>query len=418
MTGVAATQRCPQCGAAVPVLAAYSTWCECGWNLVAPARDEPRTRLERVSARLGRRFGDRLAEQLAGAERLEPRLTPARVASYVVAGFVYALTLGLAVGGVLLIVLPFPHIAGALGGFLMIGTAVLMRPRLGSLPDEGIVARNEAPALYGLVDEIAETLGTRTVDVIAVDHLYNASWSVVGLRRRRALTLGLPLLAALEPRERVAVIAHELAHGRNGDSTRGLFVGSSVRGLAQLYVLLLPDDEEGVIAWVLTRVYWLLSRPVLGLLLLQLHLSVRDLQRAEYLADALAARVAGTDAVIGLHEKLLLASLVDAAVSRAAQAPPAERIDAFDELAATVATVPERERERRRRVARLEETRLDATHPPTAKRIELLERRGAVTVRVEPTPEQTAAIDRELHVRRRDLQAKLVDEFRDALYYG
>jgi hypothetical protein len=40
--------------------------------------------------------------------------------------------------------------------------------------------------------------------------------------------------------------------------------------------------------------------------------------------------------------------------------------------------VPERERECRRRVARLEGVRLNATHPPTGRRIELLRRRPAL----------------------------------------
>jgi Zn-dependent protease with chaperone function len=143
---------------------------------------------------------------------------------------------------------------------------------------------------------------------------------------------------------------------------------------------------------------------------------VRDMQRAEYLADALAARVAGTDAEISSDEKLLLAPLVLAAVSRVAHALPGERVDAFDELAAAVARVPERERERLRRVARLEETRLDATHPPTAKRIELLERRGRVDGLVILDAQRSAAIDDELRGRRRALQEQLVDDFRDALY--
>jgi Zn-dependent protease with chaperone function len=371
-----------------------------------------------MAASLGRKFGDRLAEEMAAAERPKPRLTAAKVGAYAVAAFVYALTIALAVAGVLLIVLPFPHIAGALFGFLALAAAVLMRPRLGSLPDDGLVTRDEAPELYRLVDQIAVALGTRSVDAIAVDHAFNASWSIVGLRRRRLLTLGLPLLATLAPDERVAVIAHELAHGRNGDATRGLLVGSSIRGLGQLYLLLTPDDDEGLIAFLLTRGYWLLSRPVLGLLLLQLHLALRDSQRSEYLADALAAEVAGSDAVIGVQEKLLLEPLVYAAVGRAARAAPGERVDAFDELAAAVARVPERERERRRRVARLEDARLDDTHPPTAMRIGLLERRPARQPGVVADAARSAAVDGELAGRRKALQATLVDEFRDALYAG
>ena len=36
----------------------------------------------------------------------------------------------------------------------------------------------------------------------------------------------------LPPQPRAALIAHELAHARNGDSTRGFFVGSALNALA------------------------------------------------------------------------------------------------------------------------------------------------------------------------------------------
>ena len=183
---------------------------------------------------------------------------------------------------------------------------------------------------------------------------------MLGWRRRRVLTLGLPLFSALEPQERVALIAHELAHGRNGDSSRGLLVGSSLGGLVELYGLVAPDSAEargwelGGFDGVLNAVFWLLSRPVYLLLLLQLHLLARDSQRAEYLADALAARVAGTPAEISLHEKLLLDSTFRSVIQRGAYGGRATERDAFEELVAAFAAVPERERERRRRVARLE----------------------------------------------------------------
>src|SRR5262249_8626043 len=154
------------------------------------------------------------------------------------------------------------------------------------------------------------------------------SWMVVGVRRRRVLTLGLPLLLLLEPQQRVALVAHELAHARNGDSTRGLVVGSSVRALAEFYAALAPEpSRDGSIAWddlgffdmIVNGILWLISRPAYGLLLLQLHLLLRDSQRAEYLADALAARVAGTEATVGLHERLLLESVLGATVQRVTQ---------------------------------------------------------------------------------------------------
>jgi hypothetical protein len=234
---VQATQSCPDCGTALPVNEGFVTWChECGWNLVAPdAQAQGGSRFDRLYATAGRRLGDRLAGELLSAEQLEPRLTPSRLGAYAIAVLMTLTTFVFAVGGILLVALAFPNPAALVVGPLLVGLAWLMRPRLGKAPDEDVVARADAPSLYALADDVAADLGLRRIDVLVVDHRLNASWSVVGLRRRRVLTLGLPLLMLLEPQQRVALVAHELAHERNGDATHGLVVGSSVRALAEFY---------------------------------------------------------------------------------------------------------------------------------------------------------------------------------------
>jgi Zn-dependent protease with chaperone function len=401
------------------------TWCDrCGWNVGGPAvLRQPETRFDRLYAAAGKRLGDRLEDELLAAERLEPRVTPARAAAYAIAFVTSLITLAFAVGGILLVVLSFPNPAGIVVGPVLVGLAWLMRPRLGKPPTDDVVTREDAPALYDLVDEIAGALDVRQVDVIVVDHAFNASWSIVGMRRRSVLTLGFPLLRLLEPQQRVALIAHELAHGRNGDSTRGLVVGSSVRALAAFYWSIAPEHFGGASAWselaffdrIVNVVLWVVSRPALGLLMLQLHLLLRDSQRAEYLADALAAGIAGTAATIGLHERLLLESMLKSTVQRAMHARR-NGADLFDELDAVLQRVPARELERRRRAARLEDARLEATHPPTAKRIELLERRVALDHRVVCDAARAAKIALELQPREGALAAALVEDYRDSLY--
>src|SRR5207253_6289128 len=136
------------------------------------------------------------------------------------------------------------------------------------------------------------------------------------------------------------------------------------------------------------------AQPVLGALQLEFWLLMRDSQRAEYLADALAARMAGTEAAVSLHEKLLLDSTVANVVQRVAQGRGAP--DLFCELERALEDVPPHEREQRRRSARLEETRLEATHPPTGQRIRLLEERPAATGRVTLDADRNARIDAEL----------------------
>lgn len=417
------SQACPSCGTEVPVDARYVTWCDaCDWNMLPAAPPEPEGRLEGIAAAAGRRLGDRMAERLALADDLAPRLTPSKVAAYAIAAAVHAFVAAVVAAAVWLLLADL-GLLPKIGGALLVVLAFLMRPRLGRSPTEGIVTRRDAPALYSLVDEIARSLGTPAAHTISITFEYTASWSVVGVRRERVLTLGLPLLSVLEPQEQVALIAHELAHARNGDSTRGLVVGSAIESLSELYETLAPPSgqlrgSELDVAELLVRpVVWLLAQPLRLLLLLELHLLLHDAKRAEYLADRMAATAAGTRAVIGLHEKLLLGAVTKMAVHRFAISRSERDTDVFDALRAAVSAVPARELERQRRVARLEETRLGATHPPTGKRIEVLERRPATEPRTVLARTQQAAIAAELGALRRTLSRRIVEEYRASVAY-
>lgn len=414
------SQPCPACGIELPVEPGLIVWChECGWNLSQPERG-PAGALERTAGAIARRLDDRLHEKLAGRDDLSVRLTAARLGGYAIAIAVHALVLGLAVTGIWLLVSDvtlFPKIGGA----LLLGLVFLMRPRLGARPSEGVLQREEAPALYGLADEIAAELGAPAPQTIVVTPAFNASWSTVGLRRERVLTLGLPLLAVLDEDEQVALIAHEIAHSRNGDSFRGLVVGSAVESLWQLYVTLAPDSAQlesdvGALEVVIRPIMWLMAQPFRLLLLLELQLLLRDSQRAEYMADALAAQVAGTSAVVRLHEKLLLDSSATMAIHRYAMGRQAFEGDVFDAMRDAIESVPERELERRRRLARLETTRLRATHPATGRRILLLERRGAAPASLAPDSARRNAVEADLRAVRSRLSKRLVEEYRSSLH--
>jgi len=112
---------------------------------------------------------------------------------------------------------------------------------------------------------------------------------------------------------------------------------------------------------------------------------------------------------------MLLAPTVDGVVQRRMHSSNGDG-DLFDEIEAAVESIPERERERRRRVARLEDARLDATHPPTGLRIRLLEERPRREPRVAADVARRAAVDAELAHFRRQFQERLVEAHRDRLY--
>src|SRR5207248_2837728 len=130
-------------------------------------------------------------------------------------------------------------------GLLLVALAYVVRPRLPRPPaDRWTVDRSSAPAFAYLVERVARACGAPEPDVIALDGSMDASSTVVGvLRRRRELVVGLPLLAALTPPERVALIAHELGHFVNHDARRGRFTEPAV--LWAGYLLLAIGQRDG-----------------------------------------------------------------------------------------------------------------------------------------------------------------------------
>jgi heat shock protein HtpX len=291
-----------------------------------------------------------------------------------------------------------------------------------------VTPRDRLPTLYQAVDHVAQALGASTVDAVVIDWRFNASFRQVGWRRRKVLTLGLPLLAILNGEERVALIAHELAHAVNGDPNRSFFTGTAVTSLIEWYRLLRPyriwnfrshGSSAGALADMGAVVGNLLSLCLSGVAWLGAyvlsHLLWHDSQRAEYLADSLAARVAGTDTMLALLDKLHFSRTFTNAVRSVSVGQGS--LSLFDELQRSMAEMPERELERIRRVEHLEATRLDVTHPPTVYRIELLKARPMPQPQVVVSPLDVEQMDRELEPYKKRVQEWLVEMHRASLYY-
>src|SRR5207247_43760 len=129
---------CPKCGTELPSFPGYMTWCHsCGWNVLAPERPGPRTRVERLYEQVGKRVGDRLASSLIRSEKLEPRLTPVRVAAYAVAVLVVVGVAAMIAFAVFLVTVAYFNPFVDVFALLLLGTAWLMRPRLGKVPKDG-----------------------------------------------------------------------------------------------------------------------------------------------------------------------------------------------------------------------------------------------------------------------------------------
>ncbi|MEW2163949.1 M48 family metalloprotease [Streptomyces sp. NPDC007084] len=369
-------QACPDCGAEIRVHGDFTVWCAaCDWN-VDPAPPEERPgRLARAQRAQARRHGERLLAELTAGGTLRARRDTASVLAYALALAVHALTLAVLGAGVWLLVRGWGGFGMVAGGLLLV-LAWVLRPRLPGLPDDvPVLHRADAPELFALVDEVGAAVGTRGVDAIAVDRSINASVLSYGIGARRLLTLGLPLWEILSPRERIALLGHELGHYSNGDTRHGRVIGTAYRSLLTWEYFFHPSPEPTLLALVINAVYAVPRWILLGLLLLLDRLTLRAAQRSEYLADRLAARAGSTEATVELLDRLLVSESAEITLMREANGSalrgPRTRGDddradgLWDRLAADMNSVPEHEHERQRRAGIRRGHSVDSTHPPT-----------------------------------------------------
>ncbi|MET7682125.1 M48 family metallopeptidase [Streptomyces sp. NPDC005423] len=391
----------------------YPAWCDaCDWN-VAPGlfphhTDGPDTTWAELAPATGTETGTAVFEELVrtGTEARRARLSPTRLASYGLALLVHGLSPAVLAAGLALLARNWPHPRAAATGAALALLSPLLRPRHPRLTTTmPRLRRPDAPRLFRLLDAVAGELGTRGVDEIVLDPFFNAAVTSYGVRRR-VLHLGLGLWYVLTPQQRVALFGHELGHFANGDTRHGLTVGTALHTLRTWAHLLRPERRRHRAAGLPLVLPHRVVQWALGLLN---RLSLHGFPRREYLADDLAARVASTEAALGLAEMLLHAQNVEEELGRLAtdeEAPGDERL--WSCLAEYAAAVPPREHQRLRRVSELTWQHLDTTHPPTHLRMALLGRRGPSASRVVCDARTARAVERELRPAARRLAGTVV----------
>ncbi|MBO3752974.1 M48 family metalloprotease [Streptosporangiaceae bacterium NEAU-GS5] len=388
---------CPSCSAPISSDPRFTTWCAaCDWNVDPSA--EPAAK---PAGRWRRRWDDRrrvadratverLYAEVSSGESPTERRDRAGMIAVVIAGGVHLSTLALAAGSVWLLIngVFLTWFLGVLG----LAITFLIRPRLGRFrTDEWSLSRADAPGLYGLADRVADELGAPRADMIRITPDYNAAFDKSGLRRRNVLTIGLALWEVLTPQARVALLGHELGHARNGDNRRGLWLHSATEALLRWYahthpstILAMGWDSVSMLGCVAIAALLFIPNKLTGWILLALHrLTLRSGQRAEYLADDLAAGVASSAAAKSMLEALVLNGSAETLLRRQTARHQKEgfyrasrqesAFDLWQELRDYIASVPEVERLRRRRVSALRMSSVDTTHPPTHLRIQMMD---------------------------------------------
>ena len=174
---------------------------------------------------------DKLATRVRPLERFaaaNPQLYRVRVALLASLGYAYLLFVVVFLLGLVFVTIYFVRLNAALIKILWV-PAVLAGLVLKSLwitvpePDGKELKRDEAPALFQLIDEVSKTLSGPKVDHVFVSDDFNAS--IVQIPQfgmfgwlNNYLVVGLPLMRALSPAEFRAVLAHEFGHlsGKHG----------------------------------------------------------------------------------------------------------------------------------------------------------------------------------------------------------
>jgi Zn-dependent protease with chaperone function len=400
--------NCPNCGAEIPVLAGARAWCErCDWNVGGETPDQDESFFDRQYARISRRYAKATLETLKATPvgKLRPRWTIHKAIAFGVAASVHLLTLTLLVTGIVIIAIGFPAFASIFWGAVLCALVWLMRPKPGKVPSLDLADRKDFPALHVFVNQVTKELGGRPVSKIVVNESFGAAYGVLGWRRVPVLWIGLPLWMALGPQERLAVIAHEIAHGINGDGTRGFIVGSAVNALDEWIGLLREPSHIG------GYVVWILSIPFAAVQSLLAQLLCLDKQQAEYFADYLASTISGTEAIVASLRQLGCEEHLHEVLLRNAYSISQSGAHVLELFRERIAALPNRERQRLARACQREGARLDASHPPTAYRIEFLNTHAVAKPRIVATEDTMRTLDAELKAVQEILGERLIARY-------
>lgn len=393
-------------------------WCErCEWNLSTPDLDPLLSRTGRFRAKLSHGVAYDLTRSLYLTLAGRSAERPDRGAGFFVLLLISVVVLAICGGSIALglwLVITANFLLKIVGA-LLIAFAVVFRPHLGSvrkvLEEADELSEEKAPNLFRLVRRTAEAIGAPMPRTIAIMPAYNAFAGITGLRRRRILLLGLPMLAVLRPQERVALIGHELGHFINHDSRRSLSTQPALTAFGTAAELLSPRGLRSVVqdpspgggfAWFAVAAGTLVLGPLLFVasqLLWLCHLGAnvigaRVSQRAEYYADDLAARAGGSEAAASWLDMGIDAHGISAVIGARSR---------NQEVAAGWREGVEKARsDRVHRMHRLRqlnirtEAEIFNSHPPAGLRHRLIQSAPYRTAAVVLTEAESAAIDTEL----------------------
>ena len=350
------------------------------------------------------------------------RLSFVRVFAYSISAIVHTISIGVFVLGAIILFLSLSEFS-FLRFLVAIGLLVVgwfLRPNVGKIPDHTI-GQNEFPALFNAIKDLSKEIMEEPIDGIVLTSDFNASYQKVGWNPKRILKLGVPLLHILTVEEFVALIGHELAHDINGDPLKDRFIGTAISSLSKWYSILRPehlvDFRDGFFLGVITTI----ANLFMGLIsvipwmfaYLLSHLLWRDSQRAEYLADRLAANISGTVAMTALLKKLFYTTTFTTAIRKfTLNNKPEPLLNLFQK---EIESMSDEDYERLVKNREKEGLEFGTSHPPLTYRLKAIESREVKYPVIKISGETYQKILAELAVTHEVFQNKLADAYHRSL---
>ncbi|MBL7997269.1 MAG: M48 family metallopeptidase [Candidatus Kapabacteria bacterium] len=421
-------KNCPDCNHRYPSYAGYKDWCDaCGWNIAPDKQNRTETGYapiyNTIVEKFSKQYSTSLFHTVCSATDIRPRRTIFSFLSSLVGVSALVLWISMIALSVWLLLM-YPNLFAIAGALLCGLIAWYLRPEVAPMPKRTL-QRTTVPTLFNVIEGICTELNAPMPDYVVLSTEFNASMGYAGIKRKRVLTLGYPLLLTLSAAECVALIAHEIAHDVNGDPARGFWQHFGTVMFEKWFVLTYPfeimsSDDVGLYTKLISIPFnllsWCVSQLFLGCSYMLSWLMWRESQRCEYYADLLAYTVAGNKNALSMFDKLAYYPYFAAAQQAAVLAPKGGK-GMFERYADMIRELPSREIERIHRVNMLDSARIDSSHPPTPYRIAFIESRGILSGRYSLTDHKFQTLLNELRNYQPEVEELLIDEYRAAIHW-
>lgn len=432
--------NCPNCHKVVKTYEDYPSWCSsCEWGLVFENKVLPKNKLEEILEKISYKYGNSLFESIKNQDlniSVNSKTKSGRLAffiSYLVISFnIFILLTGI----YLLIFIPYYFIKFL--GLLCIGLFYISKPKLLKIDKSKFVSKKDFSELYKAVNLVCKKFNTSEVEGIIIDEEFNASITEYGLKKKKVLFIGLPLWSVLNDEEKLDLIGHEIAHCVNGDPSRNKIISTGINTLIKFGNSIHPESLLGnyfipyyggfrsftlelskyailpinILLVGISNLLWNLSYILNNLVWI-------DSQKAEYLADILASSICGNKASISGMKKCSYSDIFYFELQNLVLKgkKTMNNVDIFEEVNNKIKTLPDHEIDRLNRLLTKEEHKIDIKHPPTYSRILLLEEKGYKDGTDIKDKIDFAKIENELNPYKQKIQYKLIDVYRDSMYY-